>query len=176
MKKTAKIILGVFAIVFALWGVVAYFAPGQCTLCNFIKSHAPCIVNMQTGEVQELDLYFPHTTLVGEIADVQESSIFSFVSAAGATGTKTTSPYIIQLDVPMIQDPIIKHKFCTDCRKKLGNQSFGYVLADLYIAGEPVIIPIEDGMQVNLRCYEITAVRNSADGVYELTIKGTYDN
>ena len=71
MKKTAKIILGVFAIVFALWGVVAYFAPGQCTLCNFIKSHAPCIVNMQTGEVQELDLYFPHRTLVAELADPQ---------------------------------------------------------------------------------------------------------
>ena len=176
MKKAAKIAAAIIAIVIVVGIAISSWEPAQCPLCDFIKSHAPCIVNMQTGEVQELDLYFPHETLVGEIAEEQDSSIFSFVSAAGAKGTKTTSPYIIELDVPLIREPVFKHHFCHECRKLLGNQDSGYVLADLYVRGEPVIIPITDGMSVALRCYEITAVRNDEENIFELTIKGTYGN
>ena len=50
------------------------------------------------------------------------------------------------------------------------------MLADLYVRGEPVIIPITDGMSVDLRCYEIAAERNDEEKIYELTIKGTYGN
>ena len=176
MKKAAKITAAIIAIAIVIGIAISNIEPAQCPLCEFIKSHAPCIVNMQTGEIQELDLYFPHETLVGEIAEEQDSSIFSFVSAAGAKGTKITSPYIIELDVPIIREPVSKRHFCRECRKLLGNQDFGYVLADLYARGEPVIIPITDGMSVDLRCYEITAVRNAEVNIYELTIKGTYGN
>lgn len=176
MKKAAKIAAAIIAIAIVAGIAISNLAPAQCPMCDFIKSHAPCIVNMQTGEVRELDLYFPHETLVGEIAEEQDSSIFSFVSAAGAKGTKTTSPYVINLDVPLIREPIFKHHFCRECRKLLGNQDCGYVLADLYVRGEPVIISITDGMRVDLRCYEITAVRNAEENIYELTIKGTYGN
>ena len=176
MKKSVKIAAAIIAIAMVIGITVSILEPAQCPLCDSIKSHAPCIVNMQTGEVQELDLYFPHKTLVGEIAEEQDSSIFSFVSAAGAKGTKTTSPYVIDLDVPIIREPVFKRHFCHDCRKLLGNQEFGYVLADLYVRGEPVIIPITDGMSVELRCYEITAVRNEEENIFELTIKGTYGN
>ena len=174
MKKAAKIAAVILLIAMVICIGISSLEPAQCPLCEFIKSHAPCIVNMQTGEVQELDLYFPHMTLVGEIAEEQDSSIFSFISAAGAKGTKTTSPYIIDLDVPLIREPVFKRHFCRECRKLLGNQDCGYVLADLYVPGEPNIIPITDGMSVNLRCYEITAVRNAEENIYELTIKGTY--
>ena len=176
MKKAAKIAAAILVVAIVIGIGISNMEPAQCPLCEFIKSHAPCIVNMQTGEVQELDLYFPHETLVGEIAAEQDSSIFSFVSAAGAKGTKTTSPYIIELDVPLIREPIFKRHFCRECRKLLGNQDFGYVLADLYVRGEPVIIPITDGMSVDLRCYEITAERNDEENIYKLTVKGTYGN
>ena len=48
-------------------------------------------------------------------------------------------------------------------------------MADLYVHGEPVVIPIADGMEQELRCYVITAAMNEEERVYELTIKGTYE-
>lgn len=174
-KKIISIAAAVLAAAVVIGGSILYFGPDRCPLCDFIKSHAPCIVNMKTGEVRELDLYTPHEKLVGEIAEEQTSSIFSFVSAAGAKGTKTTSPYIIEMDVPVIREPVFKYHFCRNCRKLLADQGGGYVLADLYVHGEPVVIPITDGMEQELRCYKITAVMNEEGDAYELTIKGTYE-
>lgn len=154
---------------------ILYFGPEKCPLCDFIKSHAPCLVNIKTGEVRELDLYIPHERLVGEIAEVQDAGIFSFLRVAGAEGTKMTAPAIIELDVPVIREPVFKYHFCRECRKMLADQGGGYALADLYVHGEPVVIPIADGMEMELRCYEITAAMNEEERVYELTIKGTYE-
>jgi len=174
MKKLAKAAAAIVTISLVLWVTVLYFGPRKCPLCDFIKSHAPCLVNIKTGEVRELDMYIPHERLVGEIAEVQDSSIFSFLRVAGAEGTKMTAPEIIELDVPVIREPIFKHRFCRDCRKLLADQGGGYVLADLYVHGEPVVIPIADGMEQELRCYTITAAMNDEKNVYELIIKGTY--
>lgn len=174
MKKLVKAATAIVTISLVLWVTVLYFGPRKCPLCDFIKSHAPCLVNIKTGEVRELDMYIPHERLVGEIAEVQDSSIFSFLRVAGAEGTKMTAPEIIELDVPVIREPIFKYHFCRECRNLLADQGGGYVLADLYVHGEPVVIPISDGMEQKLRCYAITTVMNDEKNVYELIIKGTY--
>ena len=44
--------------------------PDRCAICADLPRHAPCIVNLSTGELLELDMYEPHPTLVAEIADV----------------------------------------------------------------------------------------------------------
>lgn len=174
-KKIISIVAAVLAAALVIGGSVLYFGPEKCPLCDFIKSHAPCLVNMKTGEVRELDLYIPHERLVGEIAEVQDAGIFSFLRVAGAEGTKMTGPAIIELDVPVIREPVFKYHFCRECRKLLADQGGGYALADLYVHGEPVVIPIADGMEQELRCYAITAAMNEEEHVYELTIKGTYE-
>ena len=46
--------------------------PDRCSLCDHIPSHAPCLVNLNTGEVGEIALYEPHHTLVGEIEKSSE--------------------------------------------------------------------------------------------------------
>jgi len=173
MKKLAKAAAAIVTISLVLWVTVLYFGPRKCPLCDFIKSHAPCLVNVATGEVEEMALYTPHRKLVGEIAEVQDASTFSFVDVAGARGTRLSSPWIMELDVPVTQEPVFKYNFCRDCRKLLADQD-GYVLADLYVHGEPVVIPIADGMEQELRCYTITAAMNDEKNVYELIIKGTY--
>jgi len=175
MKKAVRIIAALIAIALVIWFAVLYTGPEKCPLCDFIKSHAPCLVNMKTGEVRELDLYIPHERLVGEIAEVQDAGIFSFLRVAGAEGTKMTAPAIIELDVPVIREPVFKYHFCRECRKLLADQGGGYALADLYVHGEPVVIPIADGMEQELRCYAITAAMNEEEHVYELVIKGTYE-
>ena len=130
-------------------------------------------MNVATGEVEEMALYTPHYQLVGEIAEEQNDSTFSFVTIAGARGTRVSSPWIMELDVPVAKEPLFKYHFCRDCRKLLADQA-GYVIADLYVHGQPVVIPITDGMEQELRCYKITAVMNVEDNVIELKVAGTF--
>ena len=173
MRKIAKITVAIIAIALVLWFAILYFGPDRCPLCDFIKSHAPCLVNVATGEVKEMALYTPHYQLVGEIAEEQNDSTFSFVTIAGARGTRVSSPWIMELDVPVAKEPLFKYHFCRDCRKLLADQA-GYVIADLYVHGQPVVIPITDGMEQELRCYKITAVMNVEDNVIELKVVGTF--
>ena len=175
MRKIAKITVAIIAIALVLWFAILYFGPDRCPLCDFIKSHAPCLVNVATGEVEEMALYTPHYQLVGEIAEEQNASTFSFVTIAGARGTRVSSPWIMELDVPVAKEPLFKYHFCRDCRKLLADQA-GYVIADLYVHGQPVVIPITDGMEQELRCYKITAAMNAEDNVIELKVEGTYKN
>ena len=173
-KKILCVTAAVLAAAALIYGAVLYFGPDRCPLCDFIKSHAPCLVNVATGEVEEMALYTPHYKLVGEIAEVQDDSTFSFVDVAGTRGTRLSSPWIMELDVPVTKEPVFKYHFCRDCRMLLADQS-GYVIADLYVHGEPVIIPIVDGMEQELRCYKITAQLNGFGDEYKFVIEGTYE-
>ena len=172
-KKIIGIVAAALVVALLAGGGILYFGPDRCPLCDFIKSHAPCLVNVATGEVEEMALYTPHFTLVGEIAEEQTDSTFSFVDVAGARGTRVSSPWHMELEVPVMKAPMFKCHFCRDCRKLLADQA-GYVIADLYVPGEPVIIPITAGMQQELRCYVITAVMNENDNAFVLTVEGTY--
>lgn len=174
-KNIIRIVAVVLAAAIIGYAGMLYFGPDRCPLCDFIKSHAPCLVNVATGEVEEMALYTPHYKLVGEIAEEQNESTFSFVDVAGARGTRLSSPWIMELDVSLTKEPVFKYHFCRDCRKLLADQG-GYVIADLYVYGQPVVIPITDGMEQELRCYKITAAMNAEDNVIELKVEGTYKN
>ena len=63
---------------------------------------------------------------------LQNDSTFSLVDVAGARGTRLSSPWIMELDVPIISAPIIRYHFCRDCRKLL-NRHNCYVVADKYM-------------------------------------------
>lgn len=175
MRKKLLIVGALLAAACLLVGsVMVYTGPDRCPLCDFIKSHAPCLVNIQTGEVEEMGLYTPHLQLVGEIAEDQDDSTFSFVTIAGAKGTRTSSPYIMELDVPVAKEPLLKHHFCRGCRKLLKGHG-GYVIADLYEPGIPNIEPLTDGMKLEIRCYTITADLNAFGDEYKLEVLGTYE-
>lgn len=122
----------------------------------------------------ELALYQPHYTLVGEIAEIQNDSTFSFVSAAGAHGTRISSPYKMELEVPVINEPIIKTAFCKKCRSLLSGYGHGYLLADLYDRGNPVIYAIKDGLATSIRCYDISVTYNEEENVFDFLMLGTY--
>ena len=174
-KKITGIVAAVMVAALLIGGGILYFGPDRCPLCDFIKSHAPCLVNVATGEVEEMVLYTPHFTLVGEIAEEQTDSTFSFVDVAGARGTRVSSPWIMEMEVPVTKEPVFKYHFCRNCRKLLADQG-GYVIADLYVHGQPMVTPITDGMEQELRCYKITAAMNAEDNVIELKVEGTYKN
>lgn len=173
MRKSTQYLI-LFLLILVVFGLVVFCCkPANCPLCNFMKSHAPCLVNVKTGEIEEMALYAPHGTLVGEIAEEQTDSTFSFVDIAGARGTRLSSPFIMELDVPNLSAPRMKRHFCQDCRKLLSSHG-GYVIADLYEPGNPVIYTIFDGMRLELRCYSIVVDMNTSGDEYALTVEGTY--
>lgn len=92
LKMWQKIISAVLVVVL-IGAAVWYFSQEQkeCCLCSSFRFHAPCLVDLETGEMIELDLYFPHETKVAELADPQpEMGTFSFVRLGDVTGTKLT--------------------------------------------------------------------------------------
>lgn len=94
MKKNA-IILAIVII----FSAVIYYAlpvpePERCSLYDNSSYHAPCILNLSTGELVELEIYDPHPYKVGEIAVEQPGGYFSFVRGAGLDGHMVAVEYL----------------------------------------------------------------------------------
>ena len=176
MKTWQKIVSLVSAV--ALIVVAVFFLnqiDGGCCLCDGFRYHSPCLVDLETSQLIELDLYFPHESLVAELADPQpERGIFSFVSIGNVSGTKQTGPERIDLHIP--EDSTFFPALCSDCRKQL---PFGYtsryVFADLYGMEEKILIPIEADTAFSLRCYDVTTQPNTEKGGISVVIQGTLD-
>ena len=172
MKK--GILLAIVAIICAIsvFFLVQGNEPEQCPICQSLKMHAPCLVSLSSGAVTELELYQPHNIYVGEIDEIQDSSTFSFIHAAGLQGIRTTSPYVIKLQSPMGKTVTRLSAFCKSCRRLLSGQSCGYALIDLYEPEAPMVYEIYDGATYELRCYQIEIERDSEKSLYNLTVTG----
>lgn len=156
--------------------IIANQEEQDCCLCNSFRYHAPCLIDLETGNLIELDLYCSHHTLVAELAEPQpEMNIFSFVRLGNASGIKETSQRQIRLDVPSA-DKTANPVLCAECRKQL---QFGYwsryVLADLYSKEEKTLIPIKDNTEFALRCYEITMKKTEDGSGIRIIIQGVLD-
>lgn len=134
------------------------------------------MIDLEKGDLIELDLYFPHETKVAELAEVQPNmSTFSFVHLGNITGTKLTDSKVIEFGVP-IADKTYNPALCKDCRELLQAEYKGrYVLADLYDMEIKELIPIVANTSIDLRCYEITMAENTEMNEINVTIQGTLD-
>lgn len=147
--------------------------PEQCSLCGDLSRHAPCIINLSTGEKLELDVYEPHPFLVGEIAEEQSGGYFSFIRGAGAEGYKLGAESIT-ITIPLKADRLNQQYFCNHCRELLADyKNQGYALADLKDIDNPVIYAINANTKAAFRCYEISVQEIKEDGNYEISIVGT---
>ena len=169
--KILSVALAVIVIVGAAMAIIQ--GNKECCLCSSFRYHAPCLIDLETGKLIELDLYFPHESLVAELADPQpERGVFSFVSIGNVSGTKQTGPERIDLHIP--EDSTFFPALCSDCRKQL---PFGYtnryVFADLYGMEDKILIPIEADTAFSLRCYDVTIQTNTEKGGLSVVIQGT---
>lgn len=147
--------------------------PDRCSICDYIPSHAPCLVNLNTGEVGEIALYEPHHTLVGEIAEEQRGGYFSFVSVAGLRGYLDACVPEAHVTVP---DGIEKYEekyFCSTCRELLKEYSHcGFVLADLRNPEAPTLYPVEAGTEFEVRCYTVV-ITETDKGELDISLVGS---
>ena len=147
--------------------------PEDCSICGHLKCHAPCLLNLATGEIGELELYQPHYQKVGEIAEEQTGGTFSFIYLSGLQGIRLTDPWYIEVDVPMEGGMKKQTSFCGKCRKLLDEYEQGYVLLDLYDWENPVVYDFDDGATYEIRCYQIVITAKWIDREFHLRINGT---
>ena len=177
MKMWLKILSVVLVVVVAATAILLFTKEEKvCCLCSSFRYHAPCLIDLETGDLIELDLYFPHETLVAELADPQpEMGTFSFVRIGNVSGTKLTDSKKIEIHIP--DDKTYNPALCSNCRKQL---PFGYasryIFADLYGKEEKVLMPIKADTTFSLRCYDITTERNTEKGGISMLIQGTLNN
>lgn len=176
MKMWLKILSVVLIVVVAASAILLFNQEEkECCLCSSFRYHAPCLIDLETGELIELDLYFPHPTLVAEISDFQpEQGTFSFVRLGNVSGTKLTDSKIIEIHIPT--DKTYNPALCSDCRNQLpfGHTS-RYIFADLYGKEEKILIPIAADTTLSLRCYDITMEQNTEKGGISIVIQGTLE-
>lgn len=177
MKTWRKRVGILLAVVLIAVGTVAVRREKDCCLCGSFRYHAPCLIDLETGKLIELELYLPHKSLVAEIADSQpEQGTFSFVCLGDVSGIKETYRRRIEIDVPSAgktSDPVL----CGKCREQLQPGYTGrYVLADLYDAENKVLISIADKTQRTVRCYEITMTAEEEKDCISVVVEGTLTN
>lgn len=147
--------------------------PNDCSICGYIKCHAPCILNLNTGEIDELQLYTPHDQEVGKLAEEQIGGTFGFLSVAGVYGTRQTDPWYIELKIPVAGKSKKTAHFCDNCRLLLEDYEDGFVLVDVFDLENPAIYEIEADASYEMRCYKIGISFNQEDECYLLRLDGT---
>ena len=147
--------------------------PKRCSVCDYIPSHAPCLVNLNTGEVGEIALYEPHHTLVGEIAEEQRGGYFSFMSIAGLRGYLDACVPEAHITVPKDVEKYEEKYFCSSCRDLLKEYSHcGFVLADLRNPEAPTVYPVEAGIEFEVRCYTVV-ITETDKGELDISVVGS---
>lgn len=173
MKKLLLICF-VFIVLFSACARDIIFESAKCSLCSGIPHHAPCIINLSTGELLELDIYEPHPTLVAEIAEEQRGGYFSLVHGAGIEGYKMGAESLV-ITIPIEGDKLVQKNFCNACRNLLAqHKKEGYALVDLKDAKNPTVFLIKEGLFLSLRCYEVSVDQIADEGKYKITIIGTH--
>ena len=149
--------------------------PESCSLCAGRRYHAPCLLNLSTGEVGELQVYDPKPEAIYEIAEHQQTGTFSFLSCADLTGWRDTDNHTAQVTVPKRRSRIAEKYFCANCRailKEIADR--GYVLLDLYDLGHIRAYSIHDGASYSVRDYSVDIYRvKEPDGLH-VKVTGSY--
>lgn len=160
MKKRKTIIyIAVAVLALCVAAVLLFGNETECCLCNCPSYSAPCLIDLETGDILELSLDGPSATYDGNgQADVET---FSFIRFGNVTGTKHTAPNVIELKIPTDGAPQCP-ALCRQCRRLLPRgYTSRYVLADV---GGEVLFPIMVGAELNLHGLQIAA-RQYIEGI-----------
>ena len=106
LKYAMPVLLLVLSFLYGFWlrgiaaerGVTAWQTvlltsePDRCALCgngDGPRYHAPCLVNLSTGEVGEMQVYDHDALRIWEISSTQQTGTFSLPHCAGPTAAHT---------------------------------------------------------------------------------------
>lgn len=148
-------------------------ASKECVLCNAFPRHAPCLVDLNSGKICELEIYQPHHTKVAELAEEQRGGYMSLVHFGDISGILLGADRV-ELNSPERLSGIQNGLFCNSCRKLIKeNNCKGYIFADLRVPETPTVWRIADGVSFSVRCYDVQISRNAEEDELEILIVGT---
>ena len=148
-------------------------ASKECVLCNAFPRHAPCLVDLNSGKICELEIYQPHPTKVAELSDEQYGGYMSLVQFGDINGILLGADRV-ELEAPIKSTGIQDSLFCKDCRKLLKDSNCqGYILADLRTPATPSVWTIKDGISFSVRCYEIDITAADDSETLIVVMRGT---
>ena len=149
--------------------------PEVCALCrngDGEKIHAPCIVNLSTGEVAELSVYEPHPTEVGEVLTELKTGYFTYHGAAGANIMRNHESEFCRATLPRELEKINPVYFCYECRRIISDlDKDGYIIADMYDPNSVSVYQIWNGAKYEIRDYLIT-VNKTENKCLEVEVHG----
>lgn len=149
--------------------------PVECALCDAFPRHAPCLVDLNSGELRELEIYQPHHTKVAELSDEQYGGYMSLISFGNISGILIGADRV-ELDAPTKMTGMLDGLFCNECRKLLrDNKCQGYILADLRNPETPAVWKIEDGTSFSVRCYDVEISKSDESDKLKIVMTGTLD-
>lgn len=142
----------------ALWEAIAGLPdPEQCALCSAgMRYHAPCLVDLSTGQMGEMVVYTYHPSHQGEIApmELQQTGTFCLRPCAGLTVIQDTCTHTCQVSLPEKRELMNPALFCGECRQLLARAGLaGYVIVDLYDLDHVQAYPMRDEV---IRDYRIS--------------------
>lgn len=161
----------------ALWKSLVFTPePEICALCENGRGasyHAPVLVNLSTGEVGELQVYDPDPRHRNELAEIQSTGTFSFISVAGLIGYRDTCEHSSNVTLPEEKEPIVPAYFCHDCRTILADTATeGYILADLYNPSKIATYAIEENTTYTIRDYSVSISSQDKSGKFSIHVTG----
>lgn len=170
------VILCIALLVFlSAYGANQSQAPEVCSLCGTPPCHAPCIINLSTGEKLELSVYELHPFTAGELAEEQRTGYFSFIQGAGISGHKLGGKSVT-VTIPTGSRGVHQQHFCSTCRKRLTGHTYQeYILADLQDPKNPIIYGIYENTSFSFRCYDVSIQKRSDSEEFVVTIIGTLE-
>ena len=130
MKQWKKIVC-IAAAMLVICAAIVFLSGNrkECCLCNNPNYSVPCLVDLETGDILELNLDGPSATY--DYNGQSDVETFSFIRFGNVTGTKQTAPGIIELKVPTT-DKSTAPALCNKCRKLLPRGYDGrYAIADV---------------------------------------------
>ncbi len=157
----------------ALWkAMIDLPDPKQCALCSEgMRYHAPCLIDLSTGQMGEMKVYTDHPSHQGELApkEKQQRGTFNFQPCGGLMGIRDTCTHTCKVTIPAERELMNPAHFCKECRQLLARAGLeGYVIVDLYDLDNVQAYPLRDEV---IRDYRVS-VDNRKDGSLEICVTG----
>lgn len=157
----------------ALWeAIVDLPDPEQCALCGEEAEYqAPCLINLSTGELGEMQVYTYGRTREGKLdpREAQFSGTFSFHPCAGLMAARDTDSHICIVPIPAEKNLMNPALFCRECRQLLARAGLeGYVILDLYDRDHVQAYPLRNEI---IRDYRISTNKRRG-GSMEVRVTG----
>lgn len=174
MKTSVKIGLTIVLLAsLAIYDIKGLLAENRCPICTYPARHAPCLLNLKTGEVGSLDVYEYDELNSNVIAEYQRSGFMCLFTAAGLHGIRWTDPWYVQIYIPDEKGCFPFQKYCREHRTLLSEIDSDYVLLDLLDPQSLGVYPLNAESSFAIRCYEILTEWDANREQWKLTINGT---